>query len=206
MAVIAKSPRPGAVKTRLTPPLSPLQAAALAEAALLDTLTAALAASPAPPILVLAGPPGPWLPEGVEVLAQRGAGLDERLGNAFVDIGEPLLIVGMDTPQVPVETLAAALDTLREAPAVLGPAADGGYWCIGLRAPDPDAVLGVPMSVPHTCAAQRARLLERGLAVCELELLRDFDTFEDALAVAAAAPGTGFAAALDAVITRSAAA
>jgi glycosyltransferase A (GT-A) superfamily protein (DUF2064 family) len=155
---------------------------------------------------VLAGPPGPWLPAGVEVLTQRGAGLDERLGNAFVDIGEPLLIIGMDTPQVPVATLSLALELLCEVPAVLGPAADGGYWSIGLRVPDPGAVRGVPMSVPHTCAAQRARLAERGLAVRELKPLRDFDTFEDALAVAAAAPNTRFAAALDAIRTRSRAA
>jgi hypothetical protein len=207
LAVIAKSPRPGAVKTRLTPPLAPRHAAQLAEASLLDTLAAALeATAPARPILVLEGPPGAWLPAGVELLAQRGAGLDERLANAFADVREPLLIIGMDTPQVGAATLSAALERLRESPAVLGPAADGGYWSIGLRARDPDAIRGVPMSVPHTCAAQRTRLAERGLRVHELELLRDFDTFEDAIAVARSCPHTAFARRLAAIRTETRAA
>jgi rSAM/selenodomain-associated transferase 1 len=202
LAVIAKAPRPGAVKTRLTPPLSPTQAAAIAEAALVDTLAAARAAAGRQPVvLVLDGRPGRWLPPGVDVLGQHGAGLDERLANAFVDIGEPALVIGMDTPQVSGDGLAWALERLVEAPAVLGPAADGGYWAIGLRRPDPLALRGVPMSVPHTFAAQRARLRQRGLRVAELERLRDVDTFDDALAVAAAAPRTLFARRLGAIRT-----
>jgi rSAM/selenodomain-associated transferase 1 len=196
LAVIAKAPAPGRSKTRLTPPLSPAGAAMVAEAALSDTLAAMLATSAARRVLVLEGEPGPWLPAGVEVLTQRGVGLDERLANAFADLGGPAVIVGMDTPQAGPSLLRLALGALERAAAVLGPAADGGYWAIGLREPDPLALLGVPMSTAVTCRAQRARLRARGLHAIELPALRDVDTYADAVAVARSAPGTRFAAAL----------
>jgi glycosyltransferase A (GT-A) superfamily protein (DUF2064 family) len=157
-------------------------------------------------VLVLDGPPGPWLPGGFEVIAQRGGGLDERLAHAFENLAGPALIVGMDTPQVSSELLDAALSRLCSSPAVLGPAADGGYWAIGLREPDPRALLGVPMSTAHTLAAQRRRLAALGLTIAELETMRDVDTFADAVAVAAAAPRTWFAAELDRLGARRAAA
>jgi glycosyltransferase A (GT-A) superfamily protein (DUF2064 family) len=79
---------------------------------------------------------------------------------------------------------------------VLGPALDGGYWAIGMRAPDPRALLEVPMSSAVTLAAQRLRLHELGLDVSELAPLRDVDTCTDAIAVAGSAPDTAFARAL----------
>jgi hypothetical protein len=193
LAVIAKSPAPGRSKTRLSPPVSPIEAAELAEAALCDTLAAAAATRAARTVLVLDGRPGAWLPEGLEVIAQRGAGLDERLASAFADLTGPTLIIGMDTPQLSPALLDRGLEELGRHPAVLGPAMDGGYWAIGLRRADRSALLGVPMSSPHTLAVQRMRLHALGLAVAELETLRDVDTFADALAVAAEAPSTGFA-------------
>jgi rSAM/selenodomain-associated transferase 1 len=194
LAVIAKAPRPGLSKTRLSPPLSPEQAARLAEAALWDTLSAVSATAVARRVLVLEGEPGPWPIDHFELLRQRGDGLDERLANAFTDIGGATLIVGMDTPQVQPRALERALECLRSAPAVLAPALDGGYWAIGLSKPDRDALLGVPMSTAGTLRAQRRRLRARGLQVAELETLRDVDTYADALAVARTAPWTRFAA------------
>ncbi len=92
---------------------------------------------------MLEGEVGAWLPAGIEVLRQRGDGLDERLAHAFVDIGGPTLIIGMDTPQVQSMTLARALAGLRAFPAILGPALDGGYWAVGLRRLEPRALFGV---------------------------------------------------------------
>ncbi|GAB2471058.1 hypothetical protein GCM10027162_78090 [Streptomyces incanus] len=68
LLVIAKEPRPGRVKTRLTPPFTPGQAAELAEAALADTLHAVAATPAARRVLVLDGAPGPWLPPGFDVV------------------------------------------------------------------------------------------------------------------------------------------
>ena len=90
LVVLAKSPEPGRVKTRLTPPLSPVQAAAVARAALQDTLRAVLlAGGRTPPLLALAGPPGTWLPGGFEVVRQQGDGLDERIAAALAAAGGP---------------------------------------------------------------------------------------------------------------------
>jgi glycosyltransferase A (GT-A) superfamily protein (DUF2064 family) len=129
------------------------------------------------------------------VVPQRGSGLDERLAAAFADLGGPTLLVGMDTPQVTSAQLAVAAARLLTPGigAVLGAAEDGGFWLVGLRAPDPDAFLGVPMSTGHSGADQLARLRERGLTVGHLPPQRDVDAWEDALAVAAAAPDTRFA-------------
>jgi rSAM/selenodomain-associated transferase 1 len=206
LAVIAKAPQPGRSKTRLSPPLSLVQAADLAEAALRDTLAAVAATPAARRMLVLDGPRCPWLPANVDVIGQRGRGLDERLANAFADLPGPTLIIGMDTPQVSPAMLERALGRLEQIPAVLGPASDGGYWAIGLRRSDPCAVLGVPMSTAQTLAAQRIRLRALGLAIYELETLRDVDTLADAVAVAADAPDSRFSRALAALPLAKAAA
>jgi rSAM/selenodomain-associated transferase 1 len=198
LVVMAKAPVPGRVKTRLTPPLSPEQAAVLARAALEDTLAAAGRSRLAGRRMVaLDGEPDGWLPERFELVAQRGDGLAHRLAEVFEGIDGPALVVGMDTPQVTPELLDAGLAGLANgADAVFGPSTDGGYWAIGLARSDPRVFDGVPMSDPSTGAAQRARLAALGLATHDLPALRDVDTFEDARSVAAAAPGARFAAAL----------
>ena len=198
LLVIAKAPVAGRSKTRLCPPCSPAQAADLAQAALRDTLRA-VAAAPGVGrrVLVLDGAPGPWLPRGFEVVAQRGDGLAERLAHAFATCSGPALLVGMDTPQLTPALLAAGLQALRNgAASVLGLATDGGYWAIGLRRPDPAVFDGVPMSAACTGAVQRARLHALGLAPVMLPVLRDVDRVADAVAVAAVAPATRFARAL----------
>nr|WP_062340768.1 DUF2064 domain-containing protein [Herbidospora sakaeratensis] len=192
LLVIAKQPVPGRVKTRLTPPFTPGEAAALAEAALADTLTAVLATPADRHVLVLDGAPGPWTPPGFEIRPQCGGGLDERLAAAFAACAGPALLIGMDTPQVTPDLLEPALD-FTGCDAWFGPADDGGFWALGLADPDPALLLGVPMSVPETGAAQRARLRGKGLTVADLPALRDVDTADDALLVAAQAPWSAFA-------------
>jgi glycosyltransferase A (GT-A) superfamily protein (DUF2064 family) len=187
LIVIAKAPVSGQVKTRLCPPCTPAQAAGLAQETPVGRR-----------VLVLDGQPGDWLPPGFEIIAQRGRGLDERLAAAFADVGGPALMVGMDTPQVTVDLLSDGLQALGDPrfDAVLGAADDGGYWCIGLREPRADALVGVPMSVDETCRRQRDRLRSLGLRVRELGQLRDVDGIADALAVAATIPGSHFARAV----------
>jgi uncharacterized protein len=100
----------------------------------------------------------------------------------------------MDTPQVTPGMLADAAALLADGDAVYGPAADGGFWLLGLRAPDPDRLRGVPMSRSDTGARQLERL--SGLRVATLPTLRDVDTADDAAHVAAQAPRTRFAEAV----------
>lgn len=200
--MIAKQPVAGRVKTRLTPPCTPAQAAALTGAALCDTLEVVAKTPAARRVLVFDGDATRWCPGGFEVLAQRGTGLGERLQAAFDDVAEPAVLVGMDTPQLTPAALLAAARTLGRAnvDAVLGPTADGGYWCVGFSAPVAGAFAGVPMSRADTCAAQRLRFAELGVRLGETVMLRDVDTIADARAVARIAPHTRFARMLATVL------
>jgi len=200
LMVIAKEPVSGRVKTRLTPAYTPAEAAELAEAALADTLAAVASVGVTRRILALAGSPGRWLPPGFDVIAQRGGGLDERLAwalaDALVTSPDPLVFIGMDTPQVTPALLARAVEPLVSgtADATFGMAEDGGFWLLGLREIDPALVLGVPMSREDTGALQLARLHQAGLRVRMLPELADVDTVGEAERIAAAAPGSRFAA------------
>lgn len=201
LLVLAKSPVPGRVKTRLTPPYSPEQAAALAEAALADTLAELSRVPAGRRLLVLDGEPGPWLPPGWQVAPQCEGGLDERLAAAFAlaPPDAPALLVGMDTPQLRGELLAAPLSAAARAgvDAWYGPATDGGFWAFGLARPDAALaarlLLGVPMSTERTGAVLLERLAHAGLMVRQLPWLTDVDTAASAAEVAAVAPDGRFA-------------
>jgi uncharacterized protein len=208
LLVIAKEPVPGRVKTRLTPPFTPDQAAALACAALEDTLAAAAASRVAARrIVVLDGNPGPWLPPGFEVIPQRGDGLAERLAGAFEDVGDPAFLVGMDTPQVTPALLDHGLRAVHHGGTAFGAALDGGWWCIGLQPHTHTVFDGVPMSQDNTGAVQLARMRAMGMTPAILRPLLDVDTHADAIAVAAQAPESRFAATLaDATIEQEIAA
>ncbi len=202
LRVLAKTPLPGRVKTRLCPPLSSRQAALVAAAALADTLEAVAATPAASRTLVLEGAWWPGVPAGFQVVHQVQGTHAERIAAAF-PVGEgPALLIGMDTPQVSAELLAAATRSLMAdgSEAVLGQAADGGWWALGMRAPDPGVVRDVPTSTPDTGRLQAARLRAAGWRVRRLPVLRDVDTVEDAYAVARACPSGRFAAAFAATV------
>ena len=191
--VLAKEPVPGRVKTRLCPPLTPQQAADVAAAALADTLDAVRAAPVARRVLVVDGTVDA---PGFDVLPQRGGPLDERLGAAFDDVAEaglPALLVGMDTPQLGAALLTAAARALLEHGTVLGPAADGGWWALGLTRCDGALLRGVPTSRDDTGRLQHDRLRAAGLPPHLLPVLVDVDTAAEARAVAALAPAGRFA-------------
>jgi len=193
LIVLAKTPVPGRVKTRLCPPCTPQQAAGLAAAALADTLDAVAAAPAVTRALVVDGdhpaPPG-WIR-----MAQRGGPLSERLAHAYADThipGMASLLIGMDTPQVSAALLEAAIHQLSadDTDAVLGAAEDGGWWALGLRDPRHAEVLrDVRTSVATTGALTLAALQSRDVRVAYLPVLRDVDTAADAHAVAALCPG-----------------
>lgn len=213
--VLAKAPVPGRVKTRLTTAYSAHEAAALAGAALLDSLdvvraAAGLAAhddrllvcaltgeldrSAAPAALRVAL-------SGFRVVAQRGDGLGERIAHAHHDAaarGGATVQIGMDTPHADPEVLAAAAARVTAGggpDAVLGLAKDGGWWLLALRrAADARLVAGVPMSTPRTGQLTRAALEEAGLRVDAAPVLSDVDVPEDVVAVAAHCPHSRFAA------------
>lgn len=183
--VMAKSPVAGRVKTRLCPPCTPHEAAALAEAALADTLDAVAASGAERRIVALDGAAGPWLPPGFEVVPQVDGPFDRRLAAAWAAAGGPGVQIGMDTPQLTAALLDDALGALDTTGAALGLAADGGWWAIGLRRPDARVFHDIPTSTSGTGEAQLARLIRLGLQVTALPMLVDLDTIADLQAVTA---------------------
>lgn len=202
LAVIAKAPVPGRVKTRLCPPCSHDQAAAIAEAALRDTLDAVVAADAGRRVVVLEGARPIWIGTQFEVVSQRGDGLDERLAAAFDDVAGPTVIIGMDTPQVTGALLDQVVLALcaPDVDAVIGPSNDGGYWVIGLHHPDPAVFIGVPMSVAHTHTEQLKRLDQLGRSPATAPRLTDVDTFDQAVEVARSGSGLRFRRCVEAVL------
>jgi glycosyltransferase A (GT-A) superfamily protein (DUF2064 family) len=215
LLVVAKAPVPGFAKTRLCPPATKQQAAEIAAAALLDTLDAVFSTPGAIPMVAMTGHlSGAAKSEEIflalrsaTVFAQRGWDFATRLANAHADAsalhtGLPVVQIGMDTPQVTAEILAAAAKPLLhgDREAVLGPAEDGGWWALGLRDPRQAGVLSeVPMSRDDTGELTLRALADRGLEVQPLTVLSDVDTMLDAHRVAKLRPGGRFAAAVAAV-------
>ncbi len=183
--VMAKAPVAGRVKTRLTPPFTPDEAAEVAQASLEDTLDSVSGCGATNRIVALDGEPGSWLPDGFDVVAQRGATFNERLEHAWAYAGGPGIQIGMDTPQVSAALLDASARQLLDGPdgAVLGLADDGGWWAIGLRRLVRGVFDDVPMSEPDTGQRQLARLKTLGLSVGLLASLRDIDVATDLAAV-----------------------
>jgi uncharacterized protein len=195
LLVITKAPVPGRSKTRLTPPCTPDEAAAIAAAAVGDTLDVVRATPAGQRVVALDGASGDLDLRGCVVVPQAGGDLGSRLAAAFAvamagpDGAHPTLLIGMDTPQVTPALLADCLDRLVEAgpaAAVLGVASDGGWWALGLHTPEPAAALAqVPMSRADTAERTREALEGAGLTVLDLPVLTDIDHFPDAVAVAA---------------------
>jgi rSAM/selenodomain-associated transferase 1 len=203
LLVVAKAPEVGRVKTRLGAAIGMAEAARVAAAALLDTLTEAAAAVGVGRChLALDGDLDRAVDarelrtalSGWTIRPQRGADLGARLADAHARVPGPVVQVGMDTPHLTAGLLLETAARLADHDAVLGPAEDGGWWVLGLREPVRAAVLsGVAMSTPTTGADTRAALVAVGLDVATTATLRDVDEAADADAVASLAPGTRFA-------------
>jgi uncharacterized protein len=195
--VVAKAPEPGKAKTRLAATVGDEVAAQIAAAALLDTLDAATAAPVTARVVALTGDLdaaccGAEIRSRLEsfiVIGQRGTDFADRLANAHADAGaagegRPVLQIGMDTPQVTAELLAACARRLLQAPAVLGPARDGGWWILGLREPAAAQCLrSVPMSQDDTGDLTAKALRDIGVDVELVETLADVDVVDDVAAV-----------------------
>jgi len=184
LLVVAKRPLPGQTKTRLSPPLSPEQAAALYECFLRDTLDLIRRVPGIQPVIA-------YLPAGerayfaklapdFELVLQAGNGLGARLDNAlahYLQRGyERVAIMNSDGPTLPLDYLAATFEALSDnIDVVLGPCDDGGYYLIGLKRPAPRLLREVRMSTPDVTKDTLALAAEEGLRVKLLPTWYDVD-------------------------------
>jgi uncharacterized protein len=188
-SIFAKRPDPGAVKTRLVPPLFPAQAADLARCMVLDGAERLLRwdrEEPLGPALAYAPADGrAWFeahcPPGLELLEQRGADLGARLAAHFERVarerpGSTVVVLGADAPLLPRSTVLAAHRALAEGvQVVLAPDQGGGYSLVGLREPVPQLFTAVPMSSLGMGARTVALARELGLSCALLEPAPDVD-------------------------------
>jgi rSAM/selenodomain-associated transferase 1 len=184
VGIFAKVPVPGLVKTRLVPPLTHTEAAAVARVSLEETLRRFPGAVPAVWTLFLDGEPEPWIRtlaagRGVAIEAQGAGDLGARLVRAFGAMhaagARRAVVIGSDSPTASPAWIARALERLDDADAVLGPAHDGGYWLIGIR-PGREALFeGIPWSTPDVAAETRRRAAAAGWSVAEAPAWYDLD-------------------------------
>jgi hypothetical protein len=186
VVVFGRVPEPGRVKTRLAAGIGAEVAAKVYRVLLEHTLGEAVATG-WPVTLALAEPSPPgldgWVPAGVDVELQVGGDLGTRMANAFAAHfrggNDVVVLVGSDLPLLDQTLLREAVMSCERVPVVLGPAADGGYYLVGQRAPGLEIFTGIPWSVSETLATTRARLRALGSPHDELRMLRDLDTPED---------------------------
>jgi uncharacterized protein len=211
LLVLAKAPSPGRVKTRLAADIGEVAAARVAAACLLDTLEVASTVF-STRVLALSGAFEDVADDdadrlrastpGWTVVDQSGGGLGQRLARAHRDaaaFGQPVLQIGMDTPQVDADLLRGCVERLL-APgvdALLGPAVDGGWWVSGFHTPHLAGALGtVAMSRPDTGRRSLATLRALGARVAAAPTVRDLDTLADARVICAQNPHLRTAVAL----------
>ena len=187
--LFVKDPRPGAVKTRLTPPLTPQQAANLYKAFVVDT--AATVGASAADLKVVAYTPDAARdsisglvdnPDDFQFWPQEEGDLGERMNAALrksFELGcNRAVIVGSDSPSLPHSLIDDGLELLKITDVVIGPSTDGGYYLVGQRAGEEQLFDGIQWST--------GRVLEQslqGLGSSSLSLLDpwyDVDTAEEA--------------------------
>lgn len=192
VAVFARRPVIGQVKTRLTPALTPAMAASLYRALLADTLWAVSELDSFERHVFWTGDPAPLegLPQGFTQHEQQGADLGERLERAFDALltapGDRVVIVGADCPAITGPLVRSAFASLATHPVVLGPASDGGYWLVGLRKRTPPLFRGIPWSTGAVMAQTLERAARSELTVGQLDMLDDLDTPGDLARLVAA--------------------
>jgi len=186
LAVMAKAPRAGKVKTRLVPPLTYEQSAALNVCFLRDT-TENIAAIDGSAGLISYTPEGDeslfdgLLPDGFCLIAQRGDAFGERLLAAAEDILScgygAVCLIDSDSPTVPAETFAQAVAELAKPGdrVVLGPSDDGGYYLIGLKKAHAEPFERITWSTATVCAETCERVKEAGLELVLLPTWYDVD-------------------------------
>jgi len=192
LVVMAKAPRPGAVKTRLTPSL-PLQAVAAFYRCLLDdTLDLARSLSdvevaimcPAPDVEELAR-----LVRTVDVVAQKGEGLAAGLISVFAHFAasgrQRVVAFNSDSPHLPASVLESAFETLIGHDLVVGPTHDGGYYLVGAKAAHRALFDGDGMGTKSALEALLARALELQLSVGYTDPFYDIDVEDDLARLAA---------------------
>ncbi|MGE3852461.1 MAG: TIGR04282 family arsenosugar biosynthesis glycosyltransferase [Planctomycetota bacterium] len=194
LVVFMRWPDIGRCKTRLEPVLGAADTRRLYRAMVEKTFAAAHPLSTLGKHIVAYVEPADrcndvaeWLGSGLSVWPQPEGDLGSRcrhaMRRAFDEGAKRVAIIGSDLPHISPLLLAEAFSVLREQAAVIGPAADGGFWLLGLSRELPDTFDGVPWSTREALAGLQKQLAAAGVVAHMLPVLRDVDTPDDLAAV-----------------------
>jgi rSAM/selenodomain-associated transferase 1 len=196
LLVFAKQPVPGKVKTRLAEALGPEEAAGIYQT-LGRSVVDQVRVGPFRTVVYFDPPTAmedvtAWLgSEGLEFRPQAQGDLGDRLDAAFREAlgeAETAVVIGTDAPGIDAQGVERAFRQLEEADVVVGPAADGGYYLMGLRSPTPGLFQKIPWSTSDVLSATLDRARRLGLDVAILPALEDVDTLEDYLRLKRGSP------------------
>jgi hypothetical protein len=188
IAIFAKAPIAGFVKTRLIPAIGAEGAARLQTKLIVRTIETALAAE--------IGPVSLWCTpdrqhelfrsvaetHDIEIHEQTGVDLRMRMLRAFetLTLRHPTILIGTDCPALKANHLRDCIDALGHgADAVFVPAEDGGYVLVGMRKPIPDLFAGIPWGTDRVMAETRLRAAQFNVRIAEPATLWDLDTAAD---------------------------
>lgn len=186
LVIMAKAPRPGVVKTRLSASLPPAAILELYRSLLEDTLALAQSLdgietaimSPAGDVEELSRFAG----RGVHVVAQTGNGLAAGLTTVFkhfAKAGRRVVAFNSDSPHLPVSTLRQAFEALASCDLVVGPTHDGGFYLVGASASHPGLFDGSPLGTASALDALRERALSLRLSMRFTDPFYDIDVPSD---------------------------
>jgi len=185
VALFARSPDAGPVKTRLSPAM-PGSAAAVLHAGMLSDALSSLGAASADHRTIYWASSAPELPAlggAIERRRQVSGNLGVRLVTAFSELlrsqEDRAAIFGADCPALTAASLTAALDAIESSDLALAPSRDGGFTIIAMRRPVPELFADIPWSSSQVFATTRARAHSLGLEVKALPPLDEVDTPDD---------------------------
>ncbi len=193
LIIFVKAPVPGKVKTRMQPPLNEVQTALMYEAFVRDAVSGARLCGGAEVTVAYAPHPQrsdiSWITEdALSWFAQADGDLGARLSaafdRAFCSGAKKVVVIGSDCPDLEPELLRLAYTMLDDSPVVIGPARDGGYYLVGLRAPMPHLFTMMEWSRPDVLERTLERLRLRGDGYGLLPERSDIDNFDDLKALA----------------------
>lgn len=183
-----KAPRPGTVKTRLQPPLTPAQSRTLYMALAEDQLARFRAHAGFDLFIYYAPPDGEaemrgWLGEDLNYAPQRGEDLGEKMHLAFAEVFArgyaKAALAGSDIPLLQPRDIIAAFGLLDHHDAVFGPSEDGGYYLAALKSPQEMLFRDIAWSTATVYRETRRRAAQAGLSLGEVERRWDLDTFAE---------------------------
>ncbi len=181
LAVFAKQPLAGQVKTRLCPPLTAQEAAAFYEQSLREVLRRVGELDNCDLVICYAGERS-WFATnfpGFRLLPQRGSDLGERMEQLLADLFaagyQRAVLIGSDLPDLPLKEIRLAFELLQDVDVVYGPARDGGYYLVGEATHCPDLFRNIPWSTDVVLEESLRKAAMVGMFTARLPVYEDLD-------------------------------